>query len=246
MDESIAFFVLAVWIICSLFFLWLFCFTELSYWGNRGLKNIYNLFAPIYEYKWNSAKYKSKTVTEKLFLLPLKMALLNNNKPPRFLDLACGTGRMSLMVLKQEWFSGTIESVDFSKGMLEKLKRELAKCPQDKKNSCKTTEMELSSWTENVKNSYDAVALMEVSEFLPNFPEILSRVAKIIEPGGLLLLTKPPDWMSVFYPKRKQNRHELTELLKNNGFGNISIHKWTHRYEVVHAWKVSGPDISSV
>lgn len=236
MDESIIWMLFVGWVLFTLFLAWLVGFTELSYFGNKGLKFLYNFCAPAYNIKWVNPKYSSKQLIQELFLEPLKRSLAENSSV-RLLDLACGTGRMSLMVLSQDWFEGEIDSIDFSEGMLSKFRKELDLLDEKQRLRCNIHQLNLLDWKADTNEKYNVVTLMEVGEFLPNFVELIPEITKSIKANGFLLLTKPPDWMASFYPGRKQTERQLKQLLKDNGFRKITIKPWTNRYEVVWAQK---------
>jgi ubiquinone/menaquinone biosynthesis C-methylase UbiE len=225
-----------LWLGLTLLFVWLIGFAELSYLGTKGVKLLYNFFSFIYDLKWVQDKYSSQALTQKLFLSDLK-TVLKDNAEAKMLDLACGTGRMSLMVLEQSWFKGQIQAIDFSEGMLGQLKNKLKKFTPAKQEQLKAFCKDLTAWQTPQINHYNAVTLMEAGEFLPNFVQLTAQIAEVLKPGGLFLCTKPPDWMAWLYFGREQTSDKLTQLLQQNGFQNISISSWTARYQVVKAYK---------
>jgi SAM-dependent methyltransferase len=224
------------WFVSLLGFIWVLGFTELSYLGNKGIKFLYNLFSSIYELKWLAKEYSSTELTQQLFLEPLKLAL-QNSQNAKMLDLACGTGRMSLMVLRQSWFQGSIKAIDFSEGMTRKFRKNIQALEAEKQSRLELQFANLKDWTPSQVAEYDVVSLMEVGEFLPFFVPLVSSISKALKPGALFLLSKPPDWMAWTYFGRCQTTLQLTNLLKEAGFSKILIHKWSSRYEVVQAWK---------
>ncbi|MDX1920278.1 MAG: class I SAM-dependent methyltransferase, partial [Candidatus Caenarcaniphilales bacterium] len=158
--------------------------------------------------------------------------------------LACGTGRMSLMLLEQNWFAknlnSSIEAVDFSEGMLKKFEVSLHKLDEELRNKVIIQRMDLSdmnNWSAKADSSYDFVSLMEVGEFLPGFAAIVQQVSRVLRPGSLFLLSKPPEWMGALYPGRHQTAKDLKALLLKNGFESVEIKPWTERYEIVYAIK---------
>ncbi|MDX1919942.1 MAG: hypothetical protein SFU25_04310, partial [Candidatus Caenarcaniphilales bacterium] len=73
--ENLFWILLTLWFLFSVFLVWLVGFTEFSYFGNRGIKFLYNLFSPIYNLKWLGKKYNSPKIKEELFLRPLEKHL---------------------------------------------------------------------------------------------------------------------------------------------------------------------------
>jgi trans-aconitate methyltransferase len=233
MDEVILI-IFVTWILFLVFLFWLVGFAEFSYFGNKGVKLLYNLFSPIYNFKWLSSKYQNKELNQRLFIEPLKEAF-HDNPSGEFLDLACGSGRMSLMLLEQNFFEGRIEALDFSKGMLNQFSESLKKFGADKVERVKINFLDLADWQPQKK--FQVVAFMEAGEFVPDFVKVISKISLSLTSGGRLLLTKPPDWMWIFYPGRNQRAVDLTKLLESQGFASIKISDWTSRYQVVSAIK---------
>ncbi len=226
----------SIWGIVIVLFVWALGFTEFSYLGKSGIQFLYNCFSSVYNFKWQSKSYSSEETTEQLFLKPLQQAL-KESEESQMLDLACGTGRMSLMILNSNWFKGTIQAFDFSEGMLKIFRGKVLALGEEKQNRIALFEQDLSKWKTKQTAQFNVVTLTEAGEFLPNFKQIVENVSQSLKPGGLFLLTKPPDFMTWAYPGRAQSSNELKELLTQNGFENIQIHKWTRRYEVVWAFK---------
>ncbi|MDX1917525.1 MAG: class I SAM-dependent methyltransferase [Candidatus Caenarcaniphilales bacterium] len=217
--------------------IWLIGFGEFSYLSAGLIRGLYNSFALIYDLKWLSSEaYRSKTRQESLFLEPLRRAYKSDQH--RHVDLACGTGRLSLILLSAEWYRGSVEAIDFSRGMLAKFRSKLADIPKLDRSRLSITELDLKDW-QAMPESFDSISLLEVGEFLPFFTELISKVGKALKPNGLFLLTKPPEFMAWAYPGRAQTNQDLMELLTQEGFHQVKIHPWTSRYDVVWAWKIS-------
>lgn len=215
--------------------LWVFGFTEFSYLSPRIIKALYNFFAPAYRFKWLSPFYTSQDLQERLFLQPL-MQPLEGKKDAVVLDLACGSGRLSLKLLEQNAFVGRIEAIDFSEGMLQQFKSALKGLSEEKIKRLNIVQADLSAWEDNGQ-TFDAIMLCEVGEFLPNFPQLVEQISLSLKPNGLFLLTKPPEWLAWMYFGRKQTTKELSELFRTNNFSEPQIFSWTPRYDVVHVWK---------
>ncbi len=230
-------FCLIILIILCLSVFWLLYVTEFSYFGRRITKFLYDLFSPLYQLKWKRKAYEPE-IEEKLFLKPIRKACENKTNL-QVIDLACGTGRLSILLAKQTWFTGTIQSYDFSDGMLSIFEAEKNKLKPEEQSKITIYKMNLLDWPteELIDNNYDLVILTEAGEFLPNFVSLVEKIAKRLKPGALFLLTKPPDQLGHLYPNRKQTKKDLTSLLESQGFTEINIFPWSSRYEVVEAWK---------
>ncbi len=212
--------------------------TEFSYLGRIGkwfMRLTYSVSASAYDLKWKSDAYSSPEVTKRLFLEPLKEGI-GESPDARVADLACGTGRMSLMILAQSWFKGTVESSDFSDGMLKKFDKKSEALTDEQKNRLSVKNENLNDWAPEAA-AYDTITMMEVSQFLPNLEEIVGKVKTAIKPGGLFLLTRAAGVYSKALPGRSQSREDMEALLNRNGFENVKIKKWETRHDVVYAWR---------
>jgi len=241
----------------ALLLFWAVCCTEMSYFGRFSTKFLYNLFSPLYELKWRTNKYSDKKILKSIFSDPVKKIIetqKQNGQVTEILDLACGTGRFSQIVLKNNWMEKKedfqqreikIKALDFSQGMLENFRKKLKKLKDldlidpDYQKIIALKKQDLNSWkpSKDEYEKYHVVSLLEAGEFIPNFVELVSQISKTLKPGGLFMLTKPPDSLAWTYFFRRQTRKKLEELLITSQFEKIRILSWTSRYEVVWANK---------
>ena len=177
---------LAAIAICILLFIAWLCLTEFSYVPLSANKWVYQVFAKEYEAKWNSTAYSDMDFQQPI-IDALRPALEGNNE--RILvDLACGTGRMSRLVLAQEWFSGQVIAIDQSREMLHVLERETQNWPVELRSRLKVLCSNLDG--RFTMPSCDAIAFMEAGELIPNFPFVLTQIARSLTSGGILVLRK--------------------------------------------------------
>ena len=214
---------------------------ELSYLSTKAIGFLYDILAPVYELKWLFLKdaYLSKEKTYELFLRHI-MENINKNSEAKVLDLGCGTGRITFLLLEQDKFKGKIFAYDISYSMLALLKWRLKRrFPTEAQDRVFTERLDLKDWKtkDSELNSVDVVVMLETSEFIPNFPELVKEISKLMKPNGLFLLTKPTESIAWSFVGRMQTREKMTELLKENHFDNIEISAWLPRYEIVRAIK---------
>ncbi len=218
-------------------FFWL-CFTEFTYVSKRLHRWWYWLFSrrAVYERKWKSKAYASKEVTDRMFVEPLRKSL-GESPEAGLLDLACGSGRTSLLLLQEPGFAGRIDAVDFSEGMLDLFRRHLQDLPEERRSQVALTCQDVTTWRCPSDRRYDAATLLEVSEFLREFPAVVAEVGRALKPGGLLLLTRPAGRFAWLFVGRHQTRRKFVRLLEQSGFDRVEMVPWTFRYQVVYAWK---------
>ena len=100
-------------------------------------------------------------------------------KPAKILDLGCGTGLSSLSFFQQGW---EVTGVDLTPAMIEKAK----KLPFAALH-CQNLESPLPFSDQ----TFDAVQLLGVMEFIQNPSGLFSEIARLINPDGLFGLTIP-------------------------------------------------------
>jgi SAM-dependent methyltransferase len=198
------------------------------------------MFATYYEGKWTTPEYSSPEVAERLLLVPLKQSL-SGPYDPRVADLACGTGRLSLLLLGEAWFQGHIDAVDVSPEMLRRFTTMLARHHQERQDRVTIQNLELRKWRCPQNRRYAAIAMLECSEFVAGFPQVVDEVFASLQPGGLFLLTRPASCLACLFFGRKQTKRQMTRLLTEKGFRQVQFFSWTRRHDVVHAWKSSAP-----
>ncbi len=211
-------------------------FTEFSYLGAGSIRRVYNGMSRNYNKKWKRKEYQSKELTARVFVEPLRKAL-GEDPDARVLDLACGTGRTSFLLLGEDWFQGRIEALDLSPGMLAKFQASLKKFPEEKRERVSTAEANLIGWQAAEESAYDAVVMLEASEFISRPAPLMVEILKTLKPGGLFLMTKPRSWLAWLYFSRKQGAGQLRRMLDDAGFQNVELVPWSPRHDVVYAWK---------
>lgn len=211
--------------------------TELTYVSKRLHRAMYWWVALNFRYgaKWRAKPYASAEVTRKLFLDPLREAL-GESADARVLDLACGSGRMSLLLLRTDWFRGRIDAFDMSGDMLGYFRHFLGKLPEEARGRVAVERGDVTRWHASPEPRYDAVALLEAGEFLPNLPAVLAEVSRSLKPGGLLLMTRPAWPWCLAFVGRRQTRRRFVRMLEEH-FERVELRPWSYRYQVVHARK---------
>jgi ubiquinone/menaquinone biosynthesis C-methylase UbiE len=224
--------ILILGLIVVLVFVWMML-TEWSYVGTGCVRRSYDWLAPWYEDKWRSAEYQSEEINQRLFLLPL-LELTQGNPDARVLDLACGTGRVSLSLLQSSEFKGQIHGVDFSSGMLNKF-REHLETTDGLERRVSLTEMDLKEWTCGRPATYDAVLLLEAAELIPNLPRLMNQIGLALKPGGLLITTQVGRRFVWLFRSRFQKPGAMEKLLADCGLEFLGSSAWRQRYDIVFA-----------
>ena len=92
-----------------------------------------------------------------------------STKDPSALDIGCGTGNLSLKLLKCGF---SVVGVDISKEMLDILRN------KTKNRSLKLVESDVDSFISKCKEKYDVIAFSSVLHHLPDYLETIENITK--------------------------------------------------------------------
>jgi SAM-dependent methyltransferase len=175
---------------------------------------------------------KFDAVDDARFLaLPL-VRRLRGIKRPFVLDVATGTGRLPLALLRNLEFEGTIVGLDLSLGMLEEARRKAARY-HDRVHWLWKDASDLPF----VDGCFDAVTCLEALEFVPEPGGALMEMGRVLRPGGTLLVTNRIGLDALVMPRRAFRKEDLRARLEDLGFLSVEIERWQTYYDLVWARK---------
>ena len=164
--------------------------------------------------------------------LPLA-AELAGVEAPRVLDVAGGTGRVARALLRQPAFDGSVVTLDLSARMLR------AGQPHG------TTWPGRVDWLRAAADrlpfgadSFDAVTCLEALEFVPEARAVLAECARVLRPGGLLLVTNRVGVEAALMPGKTFSRRAFERLMGELPVRDVSIEPWQVEYDLAWARKV--------
>ncbi len=211
---------------------WLIVLSEGAYLGKRAVIALYDWGASSYDRVKNVHPADDAVYLASPLLEPLKGEAL-----PLILDVATGTGRLPLALLRQWRFHGRLVGLDLSGRMLSiaRLKtlrhsRHLAWVRQDA--------MALPF----PDDCFHAVCCIEALEFLPQPPLALEEMVRVLRPGGELLLSNRIGADVKFFPGRSYDHVTLQMRLEAMGIVNVRPRRWQVHYELLQAQKGTSPD----
>jgi SAM-dependent methyltransferase len=213
---------------------------ELSWFGGRGTRWLYDRAAHRYEEKWARHDYGPYDEAVRL----AAREVLAQCSQPRVLDLGCGSGRALLQAAQVLGDEATYTAVDFSAGMLAGLRARIAADTGLASCAVELVQADIGTWTAAATESSNLVLCMEVGEFLPDFQRVLSRIGDLCAPGGRLVMTRPAGGWSLFFPARRQRRQTLLASLSAAGFDDCQVLPWRGRYEILVASRAIVPAAS--
>jgi ubiquinone/menaquinone biosynthesis C-methylase UbiE len=226
---------IALWLLLALlllvFLYWLIVVGEGTYLGRSAVRLIYQLGAGVYD----QARI-DVIASDEAVLLPLLRAALAHKPTPRVLDVATGTARVPLLLAAQPWFDGAIDGLDLTPAMLARAQAKIGAAGLGARIALRQGDGCNLPWPDA---SFDLVISLEALEFFPRPRRALAEMARVLKPGGVLIVSKYPDLWARALPFKGLTRRGMTQLLERLGLIEIAIREWQPgHYELVTARKV--------
>ncbi len=224
-----------MWFLCLLFVLilfgllayWLLVVTEGVFLGRRVVVWLYDLTA----HKYDDIK-QFGTETEQFFVVRPLLQSLTNQPAPRILDVATGTGRLPYHVLNDPLFHGRVYGLDASEKMLdwaaEKIRPFGDRAPLIQGVADKLP---------FPADYFQAVTSLEALEFFPDDVAALHEIVRVLQPGGVLLVTRRRGWEAKAFVGRYRDPQTFEALLQNLGLVAIDTRLWQVEYDLIFAQK---------
>lgn len=163
-------------------------------------------------------------------LMAKLLALAPLPEGSRVLDVGCGTGASTVVLLDAVGTSGEVVGIDLSLGMLKEARRNL---PPSVALSC----MDGCAFGEAFGEAFDAVVYNAVLFMLPDAASSLASARKVLKPGGAVLVSMLD---GVFAEDRP-----VADLLAERGFepGRHALSPWA-KVEGLLAQSFGSPEVS--
>jgi len=208
------------------FIYWQMVIAEGAYLGPRVVAWTYDKVACRYDaIKQFDRREESWYVAEPLLR---KLAGVDH---PRLLDVATGTARLPLSLLRGQ-YAGQIVGLDLSAKMLQVARSKLTAYGDQvglvwQDAGCLPFE----------DGAFDAVTCLEALEFLPHPLESLAEMVRVLAPGGVLLVTNRIGRDALFLPGHTIRRDELERELDTLGLCDVDVRRWQVSYDLAMARK---------
>ncbi|NPV09934.1 MAG: class I SAM-dependent methyltransferase [Anaerolineae bacterium] len=203
---------------------------EGAYLGPRVVCKLYDWTASRYDsIKSFDPFYEQRFVGE-----PLAIALAGRGQP-LVLDVAGGTGRLPRALFPvAPSFSGVVVELDRARAMLTQGRRALAG------REMRVAYVQADAlWLPFPDSTFDAVVSLEALEFLPDLRVALAEMARVLRPGGLLMITNRKGWARYYMPGRVRPLPEVLGVLRELGLPQAESSVWQVNYDLVCAVKGS-------
>jgi len=211
---------------------WLLVTTEGTYLGRRTVALMYD---------WTASQYEKtkqfRHIDEQLYVGVPLAERLSPYERPLVLDVATGTARVPLALVRSGVFEGRIIGGDRSGGMLREARSATKDMPQVNLLRLDAEALPFAD------GSFEAVTCLEALEFIPNAHRALEEIGRVLKPGGFVLLSNRVGAEAALFPGRISRRGRLEEALRHLGFVHIRAQRWQVYYDLVWAGKRQGPDL---
>lgn len=215
---------------------WLLVVSEGAFLGSGTVTALYNRVARRYDSikqfdDADEAYFLGRPVARYLAGLPATPDL------PWLLDVASGTGRLPLAVLRASAGGCRVVALDRADAMLAEAQRKLDK----------------QGWPGVVYLAHHAARLpfadeqfavvtcLEALEFMPEPAAVLAELLRVARPGGLLVLTNRIGRDARLMLGRTFTRDGLSATLRSLGATGVEIMPWQMDYDLVYAVKQGQP-----
>lgn len=223
-------------VLLGLLLYWQLIIAEGTYLGPRAVTLLYDWSAHIYE------RIKQFDIGAEQWFLGLPLARALESPPtPLVLDVATGTGRLPRALLRQPSFDGRVIGLDLSRHMLREAVRRTAQFADRL-----TFLWQDAQGLPFDDNTFDGVTCLEALEFTPNPRAVLAELVRVLQPGGVLLVTNRVGTDAKFLPGRTFLRDEFERLLRKLPLEEVKVRSWQVDYDLAWAIKAGEPQGGSV
>jgi ubiquinone/menaquinone biosynthesis C-methylase UbiE len=203
---------------------WLLIETEGVYLGRRVVVWLYDLYAGRYD---DIKHFRSEY--DHLFLAQPIMERIAPVRSPLVLDVATGTGRLPLALIRHPQFHGRIVALDLSRTML---RLAAGKLRDEQRVTVLHSPAERLPFPDD---TFDVVTCLEALEFMEAPQVVLCEIVRVLRPGGLLLASNRV--RTRLMPGKVFSDDSIAATLQRIGFGQVEIEHWQVDYDRVWAYK---------
>ncbi len=223
---TIALALIALAILAALAY-WELVIAEGVHLGPRVVTFLYDLTAA----RYNRIKQFTPDYEDWFLGEPLAQAL-SHVSAPLVLDVATGTGRLPITLLRQPGFRGHVIGLDSSRAMLTRA----ARSTQTNDDRLRLIWQDV-SYLPFENDAFDAVTCLEALEFFPDTRQALKESLRVLRPGGVLLVTNRVGLWARFLPGHTQSRPAFEAMLASLGMTQVQTQTWQVDYDLVWAFK---------
>jgi SAM-dependent methyltransferase len=223
--------IILILVLVGLFLYWQLVLAEGAYLGKHVVAFLYDITAK----RYNHIKQYSEKFDAAYLGIPLSLSM-DSTSAPLVLDVATGTSRLPLALLKQPHFQGHIVAIDNARQMLHEATQYLTEYRD------RVTWL----WHDSVPlpfedNSFEAVTCLEALEFMPSTSTALRECVRVLKPGGMLLVSNRVANGRWQMPGKTFSKKDFETLIAALDQQDITTQVWQIDYDLV--WSIK-PDSS--
>jgi ubiquinone/menaquinone biosynthesis C-methylase UbiE len=200
---------------------WLIVPTEGVYLGRRAVVWLYDRFA----HRYDGVKNYYREY-EQMYLAQPIMEAIRPHKSPLILDVASGTGRLPLAMMRHNDFQGRVVGIDLSRKMLHYAAKNLY--PYEERVDFLWSPAEDLPFADD---TFDVVTCLEALEFMSDPKAVLQELVRVLRPSGLLLVTQRQN--TRLMPGKTWTSSEIQTMLTDMGVANAKAQIWQVDYRKV-------------
>jgi ubiquinone/menaquinone biosynthesis C-methylase UbiE/uncharacterized protein YbaR (Trm112 family) len=205
---------------------WQLAVAEGTYLGARFVARTYDWIASRYD-----AIKQFNPRDEDWFVAAPLLAALAGVDQPLTLDVATGTGRVPVTLLRNH-YGGQIIGLDLSRRMLRQAWAKLQ--PYRSRVQLVWQDAACLPFSDG---TFDAVTSLESLEFLTDPPGALAEMVRVLAPGGVLFITNRVGHAARLLPRRAMSRTAFETLLARLPLEEVQIRRWQVSYDLAFARK---------
>lgn len=219
-----------LWVLIVVLVVALFIFIDREIYFYEGTHLSPRIQAWLYDQwakKYDLSKKESQKHDAEFLVGPL-LKTLNGVPAPMILDVATGTGRLPVALLRERNFNGSIIAVDISQGMLSQA--------ADKLTDGRVALLQYENFPLPFPDeSFDVIACLEALEVMPEMDTPLAEIQRLLRPGGIFLTSRGTEASG--RKAKVVSADEFTGRLNNAGFMDVKITPWWRVFDRVFARK---------
>ena len=198
---------------------------EGTHLGRRFVTLLYDIAAGRYE-----GIKQFDTMWERRFLAEPVAKVLGTLPNALVLDVGAGTGRLAYTLFQLPNIQARMICLEPSKSMLERGK---SRTPSERTRWVRGWAVPL-PYPDEI---FDLVTSLEILEFTPHPMQTIEELARVLRPGGWLLVTNRVGKEAPWIFGKTFSRERFPEILKGMGFEHVEVFRWQVTYDLAWAQK---------
>ena len=208
---------------------WALVLSEGVYLGPRVVRLLYDRAAPRYDRIKNADPEDDVRYLARPLLTALDAA-----PAPLVLDVATGTARLPLSLMAEPIPGLRVVGIDCSPGMLGRAQRKLEPYPH-----VQALALADAGYLPFADDAFTAVTCLEAIEFTPRPRATLRELVRVLQPGGVLLISNRVGVDCLWFPDQRCGRGRVEAWLRELGLVDIEREAWQVYYDLVWAKKAA-------